>query len=278
MRNRRQADDGQAGVRQTGGRSGEVQCLARALRILRELDGEGEVGVTEIARRVGVHKATTSRLLGTLARHGFVSQNDATERYGLGPVFLELAGRVAARLDLVQTARPILEDLARRTRETVNLAVLEAGRVMNIDQVAGTRAIVAVNWVGRATPFHCTSNGKVLVAFLEEAERERLLAAPLEARSRRTIVSPTRLRAELAQVRERGWARAVEEFEEGLSAVASPVRRADGKVVAAVSVAGPAFRMPAPALARIAEAAVEAAGRISRRLGYFERRQSVGNR
>ena len=85
-----------------------------------------------------------------------------------------------ASIDLVRIARPMLEDLADRTRETVNLGVLSGDDVVYIDQVTGTRSIVAVSWVGRRTSLHCTSNGKVLLANVDDAERARLLATPLE--------------------------------------------------------------------------------------------------
>jgi DNA-binding IclR family transcriptional regulator len=147
---------------------------------------------------------------------------------------------------------------------------------MHVDQVTGSRSVVSVSWVGRGTPYHCTSNGKVLVAFLDPEEQERLLTRPLERLTRNTIVEPDKLRAELREVRARGYARTVEELEEGLSAVAAPVRQADGTVVAAVSISGPSFRMRPAELPRLAELAMDAANAISRRMGYVERRQSVG--
>jgi DNA-binding IclR family transcriptional regulator len=188
---------------------------------------------------------------------------------------IHLAGAALAGLELVRQAHPVLEELADRTRETVNLAVLEGDGVLHIDQIAGTRSVVSVSWVGRRTPVHCSSTGKVLLAFADEPERERLLAGPLERRTANTIVDPDQLRAQLVEVRARGYAQTVEELEEGLNAVAAPVRRADGDVVAAVSVAGPAFRMRPSELPRIGRMVVDAAGTISRRMGYAERRRSV---
>ncbi len=254
-----------------------VQSVGRALSILELLaEGPGELGVTELGRLLGVHKATAYRLASTLAERGLVERNPATDKYRLGFGMIHLAGAAMARLDLVQQARPILEELAERTRETVNLAVLDGDRVMHIDQITGTRSVVSVSWVGRRTPYHCTSNGKVLLAFLGEGERERLLQAPLERQTPNTIVDPVALRAQLVEVRARGYAHTIEELEEGLNAVAAPVRQADGGVVAAVSVAGPAFRMRPVELPRIAQMAMDAAGAISARMGYVERRQSVG--
>lgn len=256
---------------------GGVQSVGRAMAILDALAEGSELGVTEVGRRLGVHKATASRLLATLAEHGLVERSPENDKYRLGFGLIRLAGAAMAGFDLGRQARPILEDLAERTRETVNLAVLDGDGVLHMDQIAGARSVVSVSWVGRRTPYHCTSNGKVLLAFLDERERERLLAAPLERRTPNTIVDAEALRAQLVEVRTRGYAFTVEELEEGLNAVAAPVRDAAGEVVAAVSVSGPAFRLRRGDIPRVARLAMDAAEAISRRVGYVERRQYVGS-
>jgi len=257
--------------------NGQVQSVARAAGILELLAAEsGELGVTELGRRLGVHKATASRLLSTLAEHGLVERHPTTDKYRLGFGLIHLAGVAMAGLDLVQQARPILEDLAERTSETVNLAVLDGDQVMHVDQIAGRRSIVSVSWVGRRTPVNCTSNGKVLLAYAPEGERERFLKRPLEPMTKNSITDPVELRAHLEQVRAKGYAQTIEELEEGLNAVAAPVRSGNGDVIAAVSVAGPSFRMRPVELPRIAATTMDAANSISRRIGYVERRHPVG--
>jgi DNA-binding IclR family transcriptional regulator len=251
-----------------------LRSVTRALRSLELIGEAGELGVTELGRRLGVHKATASRLASTLAEHGFVERDPVTERYRLGFALVALAGSAMSNLDLVRTARPVLEDLAERTRETVNLGVMAGDAVVYLDQVTGTRSIVAVNWVGRRTPLHDTSNGKVLLAYANEADVERVLSRPLERATPSTICDPGELREQLALVRERGWAQTLEELEEGLNAVAAPVRDAGGTVVSALSVSGPAFRMPEVDLPRIARTTVDAAAAISQRLGYVHRRRT----
>jgi DNA-binding IclR family transcriptional regulator len=258
-----------------GERAG-IQSVARAVGVLQALaDSEGELGVTELGRRLGVHKATASRLVATLAEHRLVERNPVTDKYRLGFGLIHLAGSAMAGLDLAREARPALEDLAERTQETVNLAVLDGDAVLNVDQITSQRTVASRSWVGRRTPWHCTSNGKVLVAWLPEPDREILLAAPLEQRTERSITDPQRMRSQLAEITTRGYAQTVEELEQGLNAVAAPVRRADGQVAAAVSVAGPAFRMRPGELPRIARLAMDAAAAISLRMGHTERRQSV---
>jgi DNA-binding IclR family transcriptional regulator len=246
-----------------------VQSLDRALEILRLLSSEPEMRVTDLARRLEVHKSTVFRLLSTLEEHGLVEQNPRTERYRLGYGLVRLAGAVVAELDLARASRPVLEELAVRTGETVNLAVLQADQVVNIDQIAAPNLVVNVNWVGKHTPLHATSNGKVLLAFLPEDERGRLLGRSLARLTPRTITDPRILDKQLRRVLEDGYAFTLEELEVGLNAVAAPVRTANGRVQAAVSVAGPAYRVTPQRLAELGQLASEAGAAISRRMGYI---------
>ncbi|MEX0983794.1 MAG: IclR family transcriptional regulator [Actinomycetota bacterium] len=252
--------------------TGNLHSVRRAISALEEISDAGELGVSELGRRLGVHKATASRLVATLAERGMLERDPVTERFRLGFGLIRLAGAAMAGLDIVRVAHPILEDLAERTRETVNLGVLAGDSVVYIDQVTGTRSIVAVSWVGRRTPLHCTSNGKVLLAHMDPAERDTQLAEPLTEMTPRTVTDPAVLERQLDGVARRGYAQTVEELEEGLNAVAAPVRQADGQVTAAVSVSGPAFRMRPMDLPRTARLVMDAADAISRRLGYVQRR------
>lgn len=255
---------------------GNLQSVRRALRALELISEHSELGVTELGRKLDVHKATASRLIATLAERGFVERDPISEKYRLGFGLISLAGAAVGGNDLVRAARPILDDLAERTHETVNLGVLSGESVVYIDQVTGTRSIVSVSWVGQRTPLHCTSNGKVLLAYATDAERERMLSMPLTRLTPRTITDLRKLRAQLAEVRARGYAQTLEELEEGLNAVAAPVRGMSGDVIAALSVSGPAFRMRAVDLPRFGKLTAEAALAVSRRLGYVDRGVRAG--
>ena len=255
---------------------GNLQSVRRALLALELISEHGELGVTELGRKLEVHKATASRLIATLAERGFVERDPLTEKFRLGYGLISLAGAAVGGNDLVRAARPILDELAERTTETVNLGVLTGDSVVYVDQITGTRAIVSVSWVGRRTPLHCTSNGKVILAFSTEVERERLLRAPLTKLTPRTITDVRKLRAQLEEIRVRGYAQTMEELEEGLNAVSAPVRGMTGELVAALSVSGPAFRMRPVDLPRMGKLTAEAARAISRRLGYVERGVRAG--
>lgn len=250
--------------------AGGVQSVDRALTILEVLARRGESGVTEISAELGVHKSTAFRLVATLEQHGLVEQVEGRGKYRLGVGLLRLAGATTARLDVVQEARPILKQLASDCAETVNLATLSGGSALYLDQVAGPSALGSHNWVGQHIPLHATSNGKVLLAWLDDATLKETLGR-LPAYTERTVTGRATLRRELDQVREAGYAVAVDELEVGLAAVAAPVRGAHGEVVASISVSGPTFRLTEARQAEVVPHLLEAADELSHRLGWGRR-------
>jgi len=250
---------------------GGVQSVSRALQALELIAEAGELGVTDLGRRLGVHKATASRLAATLADGGLVERDPVSDRYRLGFGLIRLAGTAMASLDLVRTSRPVLEDLADRTRESVTLGVFSNDEVIYVDQVASPRLIVSGNWIGRRTPLHCSASGKVFLAWLDAAKRDRLLAGPLEEITSQTVTDLASLRRQLEEARVRGYATLQDELEEGLNAVAAPVRQASGEVVAAIAVSGPSFRVRPVDLPRLGRVTVDAALAVSRRLGHTVR-------
>jgi len=242
--------------------------VERAMSVLEILaDARGDLGVTEVADVLGVHKATASRLLGTLAGRGLVERDSSTGKFRIGVGLIRLAGSAMAGMDVIRQARPVLEELSERANETVNLAILERSNVLYVDQVSASHAIVMANWVGRHSPVHCSSSGKVFLAFGDEAQTKRLLHRSLERRTKNTITDLDRLRSQIADVRKAGYARSVGELEEGLNTVAAPVF-GDERVLAAVSISGPSFRVPARDQPRLGRLVAGAGTNISRRLGY----------
>jgi len=249
----------------------EVKSVRRAVAILRCFSlNEPELGVTELSRRLDVHKSTVSRLLSTLEAEGLVDRNPETGRYRLGVGLIGLAGLVMLHADLRQAARPCLHQLAEQAQETVNLAVRDQDSAINVEHVVPHgRRVLNIGWVGRSTPLHASSTGKVLLAYLPEEELAALLREPLVPFTEHTITDAQALRGELAIVRQRGYATGLEELEIGLNAIAVPVRDHSGQVIATVSVAGPSYRFSRE---RIFGAAVDqvtaCAERISHALGY----------
>jgi IclR family acetate operon transcriptional repressor len=245
-----------------------VQSVDRALSILEILEREGWMGVTTLARELGIHKSTAFRLLATLEQRGMVEQHVETQKYRLGFALVRLASAVRAGLDLTRSARPVCEWLSEQTGETVNIAVLEGGEVVNIDQVNLSSSVVSVDWLGRRTGLHATSTGKVFLAHLPGRVRDEVLSGKLAQLTERTITDPDRLRSQLVEIRERGWSTTEEELELGLNAVAAPIHGADGAVLATICVSGPVFRLTPARLEHVGHLAVEAASQVSRRLGF----------
>lgn len=254
--------------KQGRGAGSAVQSVDRAVSVLEILARLGEAGVTEIADELEVHKSTAFRLLGVLENRGLVAQAKDRGKYYLGAAVLRLAGAAAVRLDISQEGVPVCRELADELGETVNIAVLDDDAAVNIMQARGAASVTAQNWLGRRTPLHATSSGKVLLAHLPPTLREGLLARPLPRFTERTITGTAALRSELEAVVEQGYAFALEELELGLAAVAAPVRAHDGKVIGAISTSGPVYRLDSDRLPDLAKRTVAAAAELSRRMGY----------
>jgi IclR family transcriptional regulator, acetate operon repressor len=245
-----------------------VRSVDRAAALLLELgDCQGEAGVTELARRLGLHKSTASRLLATLERRGLVEQDDESGKYRLGLVVIRLAERAERTLDLRGLAMPELERLARLTRETVGLVVLEGDTSLTVAQADGPNLVAVGDWTGRSAPIHCVASGKVLLSSLAERDVLRIVRRGLVRYTERTIVELEPLLEELARIRRRGYATALGEYEMGLNAVSAPVYDARGGIVAAVDIWGPTFRLTPRRIPELAAQAREVAAAISVRLG-----------
>jgi DNA-binding IclR family transcriptional regulator len=184
---------------------------------------------------------------------------------------VELAAGAAMRDDLSLLSRPICQELAVAVGETVNVAIHDGPEVISIDQVIGGAAITSIDWVGKRTPMHATAAGKVFLAFMAPARADEIMARGLKNYTPHTLVDPARLKEQLELVRKRDYATTSEEHEIGLAAVAAPIRALDGRVVAAVTLSGPTFRVNDDTIPRLAEQLMAAGAKISWRKGYVKR-------
>lgn len=255
------------------GVEGGVQSVDRAVDVLHLLE-VGDLGVGAIASELGVHKSTAFRLVATLEAHELVEPTGDGGRFRLGNGILRLAAATAVRLDLVQESRPVTARLAQRVRQTVNVVTMSGGHALYLDQVAGSATRQAQNWVGQRIPLHATSNGKVLLSELPAERLDELLAEPLAGFTPYTVTDADELRAQLGTVRRRGYAVAVDELEVGLTAVAAPVRAADGSVVGSLSASGATQRIPPAVVDQLADEVVAAAAEVSARLGWAAARRA----
>jgi DNA-binding IclR family transcriptional regulator len=249
-------------------KSSSVQSVDRAITVMEFLSRRGWSGVTEVARELDIHKSTAYRLITTLRDRGLVEQDAATEKYRLGFGLVLLARTVRADLDILRCARPVCERLSELTGETVTIAILEDDEAVVIHQSISRASALSVDWTGRHTPLHATAAGKIFLLYMPEDQRLRVLQGPLERFTDNTIVDPASLKDHVGEIRDAGYGYTVEELETGLNAVGAPIRSAEGTVVGAVSVSGPAFRLPTDALPEIGEMSRRAANEISRCLGF----------
>lgn len=254
-------------------RGGLLSTVSNAARVLKAfLDGEGELGVSELSRRLGLGKSSIHRVLTTLVAEGLLVHDPTTRTYRLSLVLCELGEAAKANVNLHTAATPVLEELRNATGETVQVAVLDGTEVVYVERLESSHTLRLFTQIGRRMPAHATSTGKLLLAFLPEEQREAFLeeAQPLQARTPYTITDPDALRSDLACIRRRGWSENAQESEVGVASVGFPIRDAGGHVVAAVSIAGPVMRLDGESLRRFAGVGVEGAKAISRRLGWTE--------
>jgi IclR family acetate operon transcriptional repressor len=241
-----------------------IGAAERAIAVLDTLAEGGELGTNEIARRTGMTPSTVSRQLGTLAASGLVERVSSNGRYRLGLRIVHLANALLARLDVRGVARPHLEELVRQTGETATLSVPGEEDAITIDFVSGAHHVQPVSQLGRPSIAHATSAGKVMIAFSGRS----LPAAPLRAYTTRTITDPAVLAREIEQVREQGWAQAIEEREPGLSAIAAPVWSSRGDLEAIAALQGPTSRFDEAAVEAALPIVLGEAEAISRELGW----------
>jgi len=250
-----------------------IQAVRNAMRVLEAFDDDDQLGVTEIGRRLGLHKNKVFRILATLAEDGYVEQCAEHDRYRLGVRCLALGRAYAHTRPLLRLARPVLAELAVRIGESVHLAELRDFEVVHLAGEQTPRILQTSLRVGRSLPAHCTALGKVLVGCgspeLQERYARAIAARGLEARTVLTISDRDKLLEQLHAVAAQGYAVDVEECEPGLSCAAGPVFDASGALVAAISLSAPTVRLPEEALQRSAVPAVLAAAHeLSRQLGY----------
>ena len=224
--------------------------------------------VADIARKTGLPKTTAHRILSTLRDVGFVEQEREREHYRLGLRLLEFGSVVLASMDLPHEAAPFVDHLIRMSGESSHLCVFDGSQAVTIDhrEPDGRTA----NWITTisAAPAHCTGVGKAALAFQSAETVSRILQAGLQRYTRDTITDPDELQAELAHIRERGYAVDNAEHQPGLRCVAAPIRNAAGDVFAAISVSGPQVRFTDDRLEAISALVMDVAYQISRRLGY----------
>lgn len=246
-----------------------VRAVERALQILECFDSNNpERGVSDIAQAVGLHKATAHRIVTTLLNCGYLERSDDDQSYRLGLKLAGLGFKVIRRMDLRREALPYMNELVEQWDETCDLSIFDGERVFYVEVLRGSHALTIAAAVGQRLPAHCTSSGKLFLAYLPPEELEAFTSEPMKSYTERTITSPEELHLQLETIRQQGYSFDNEELERGIRAVAAPIYNHDGEIIAALSIPGPTNRIAQDRIPAIAESLVEKAQQISHRLGW----------
>ena len=247
-----------------------IQSVSHALDVLEQFNGNAEeIGVTELSKRLKLHKNNVFRLLATLEARGYIEQNKLTENYRLGLKCLQLGQTFIHQLGLLLQSRAVLEDLAKATNESAFVAIRKGSGIIPLDFVESSRAVRVVSFLGMLLPAHCTAAGKIYLVFESEGGLSQTLPECLERYTEKTTVERKALIEQMKEIGEVGYAVEQGEFSEEVSSVAVPIRDYTRMLVGALAVVGPAYRLTHDSIKeKIAPTIVQAGSELSRRLGY----------
>jgi len=250
-----------------------IQAVSHALDLLEQFHGEvDELGVTELSKRLKLHKNNVFRLLATLESRGYIEQNRATENYRLGLKSLELGQTFVKQMGLLRQARPILDRIVQECNETAYVAIFKEGYVVYLDVVETDLTVRVVSRVGSRLPGYCTATGKVHLAFMSDEDVDHLYPSnELKAYTPTTLATKTALREELRKIFEQGYAIDNEELDSGVRCIACPIRDYTRRIVGAISISGPTMRFSDERIDKeLIPLARQAADDLSTRLGYHK--------
>jgi IclR family transcriptional regulator, KDG regulon repressor len=250
-----------------------IQSVSHALDLLEQFRDEVyELGVTELSKRLQLHKNNVFRLLATLESRGYIEQNKVTENYRLGLRTLELGQTFVRQMGILRQSRPVLEALVRECNETSYVAILKDFHIVYLDVVETDLTVRVVPRVGSRLPAYCTAAGKVQIAHLSDEELE-LYLPPKELKpfTPNTITDRDALKRHLAKVNEQGYAIDDEELDIGVRCVSAPIRDYTRRIVGAISISGPSMRLATERIEKeLIPMALKAAEEISLKLGYHK--------
>lgn len=247
-----------------------LSSVQNALKILSCFSfDETEKRLTQIANELNIAKSTASRLLNTLAQEGFVKKDKETQKYSLGTKILTLYGTLISNREVVKEARPILEELSAQTSESIQLGEIEGSNVIYVDRIKSTYPLQITSHIGLVYPLHCTSSGKLLLAFQKEEIINQILEEEFIKYTSSTITDSDVLYKQLEEIKKNGYCYIENEFIDGIISIAAPIRDFDSKVIASISLAGPIQRINSNKAQQSINKVIEAAKKISQKMGYY---------
>lgn len=250
-----------------------IQAVSHALDLLEQFHGDvDELGVTELSKRLKLHKNNVFRLLATLESRGYIEQNRVTENYRLGLKTLELGQTFIKQMGLLRQSRPVLESLVRECNETTYVAILKEFHIVYLDVVETDLTVRVVPRVGARLPAYCTAAGKIQIAYMTDEELENYLPTKeLKRFTPNTITDRDELKKHLQQVAELGYAIDNEELDIGVRCVGAPIRDYTRRIIGAVSISGPSMRFTDDRMDKELIPLVKRAGEeISTKLGFHK--------
>lgn len=246
-----------------------IQAVAHALDVLEQFHTDGELGVTELSKRLKLHKNNVFRILATLESRGYIEQNRSTENYRLGTKCLQMGQTYIQHMGLLQQARPIMIDVVKACHESTYVAVMRKGQVVPLDMVESDQPVRIVSHIGENLPLHCTAAGKVHLAFEPAEELQRCLAEGLPQLTIHTITDREVLAEQLKGVIATGYAVDNGEHLTDVHAIAVPIKDYTRTVVGSLVISGPAYRITQERIQNEIIPLIAKAGReLSSRLGY----------
>jgi len=245
-----------------------VAAVLKVFAILQALSERNETGISELSQRLAMPKATIYRFLQTMKSLSYVRQEPDTERYGLTMKMFELGTKALQYPDLVELAKPHMQQLADATGETVHLGMLIDSEIIYVHKIDSRHMLGMYSRVGRRAPLHCTAIGKVLLAWEQPERRDRILAGCDFKRFRdKTITTRDDFDTELARTREQGYGEDREEFDDHLRCMGVPIFDRHNQAVAGLSVSTPTFRFDAGRVPQVVAQLQQASRTVSRQLG-----------
>ncbi len=247
-----------------------IQVIDRALDVLELLATEkGGLGVTEIGHRLGLHKSTVHRILSAMAERGYIEKASGSGMYKIGLKLVELSSVHLSNVELKTEARPYLWELTSKMNLTSHLAILDGVDAIYIEKVDVVSNIRLYSQIGRRIPVYCSALGKSLLSGLPDGELGDTVARCNFVKfTEKTLTDKNELISQVRKVRLKGWSMDDEEHDEGIRCIAAPVFDYRGKVIAALSISGPAAVVAADKDGETAEFVKDAALKISGRMGY----------
>jgi len=249
-----------------------IHSINRAVLILNSLtSGEKEMGITELSKKLNLHKSTVHRILVTLEDEGLVAKDNISQKYRLGMKLFELGNIVKEQIEIKNYAFPIMQELAKKTEESIDLNILLDDKRISFEKIESPQEVRAIIKLGKSLPLYCGGSGKAILAFLPGSEIQRIIQKEkLIAFGPNTITNPVKLKEHLQEIRNRGYALSFEERIPGSSSIAAPIFDYQGNVIASISISGPITRFTKEKISFYISLIKKSAEDISQSLGYHK--------